>query len=292
MTNASGFDRTIIDKVAALGANFDESILHATAALYTPLVAGFEPAGVTVSKDVAYGADARQRIDIYRPAGQGNRILVFVPGGGFVGGDKNTTDIFWGNIGRYFASHGVLTLVANYRLAPAHPYPAGAQDVGAVIAWARAHAAEHGGDPERIVLFGQSAGAAHSAGYAFDPALHAASGAGIAALILMNGVYRFAAPLRPPAVFYYGEDESLYAARSPLTHVGKSKVPMFLCLGEYDPPFLAAPTFELADAVTWRDGRSPHFAWFAGHNHVSPVMSIGSAQDEVGAALRGFIERF
>lgn len=292
MTNASGFDRTIIDKVAALGANFDETILHATAALYTPLVAGFAAPGVTVSKDVAYGADVRQKLDVYRPAGQGNRVLVFVPGGGFVAGDKNTTDLFWGNIGRYFASHGILAILANYRLAPAHPYPAGAQDVGAVIAWTRAHAPGLGGDPERIVLFGQSAGAAHSAGYVFDPAFHAAGGAGVAAAILMNGVYRYAGRLAPPAVFYYGEDESLLAARSPLTHVGKSKVPLFLCLGEYDPPFLAAPTFELANAVTWRDGRSPQFAWFAGHNHVSPVMSIGSAQDEVGSVLRGFIERF
>jgi triacylglycerol lipase len=292
VTNASGFDRTIIDKVATMGANFDETILGATAALYAPLVAGFPTSGVEISKDVAYGSDARHKLDIYRPAGKGNRILVFVPGGGFVGGDKHTSDAFWSNIGRYFAAHGVLTLLANYRLAPAHPWPAGAQDVGAVVAWTRAHAHEHGGDPERIVLFGQSAGAAHSAGYVFDPAFHAAGGPGVAALMLMNGVYRFAAPLRPPAVFYYGEDESQYAARSPLTHVGKSKVPLFLSLAEYDPPFLAAPTFELADAVTWRDGQSPQFAWFAGHNHVSLVMSIGSSQDEVGAALRAFIDRF
>ncbi len=292
MTTDAGFDRQILGKIAALGAKFDESILKATAAFYVPLVEGFKGAGVTVTEDVAYGSDPRQKLDIYRAKGEGNRILVYIPGGGYVAGDKNVNGVFWSNIGQYFAGHGILTIAANYRLAPAHPYPAGAQDVGAVIAWVRANATRYGGDPDRIVLFGQSAGASHAASYVFDPAFHPAGGPGVSSAILVNGVYRFAGRLHPPAVFYYGEDESLLAARSPLTHVGKSQLPLFLSLAEYDPVFLAAPTFELADAVTRRDGHSPHFAWFPGHNHVSIVMSIGSAQDDVGSALLQFIERF
>jgi hypothetical protein len=42
-------------------------------------------------------------------------------------------------------------------------------------------------------------------------------------------------------------------------------------------------------ALTQRDGKSPHVAYFAGHNHVSTVMSFGTAQDDVGSVIRGFV---
>jgi hypothetical protein len=62
-----------------------------------------------------------------------------------------------------------------------------------------------------------------------------------------------------------------------------------LSVAEYDPAFLAVPTYELARAVTLRDGKSPKVAYFAGHNHVSTVMSFGTAQDDVGSAVREFV---
>ena len=49
------------------------------------------------------------------------------------------------------------------------------------------------------------------------------------------------------------------------------------------------PTYELASVLTQRDGKSPQLAWFAGHNHVSTVMSFGTAQDDVGIVIRGFV---
>ena len=45
-----------------------------------------------------------------------------------------------------------------YRLAPDHPYPAGVEDVYAGLLWTARHAAEFGGDPERIIVAGASAG--------------------------------------------------------------------------------------------------------------------------------------
>jgi triacylglycerol lipase len=41
-----------------------------------------------------------------------------------------------------------------YRLVPAHPWPAGAPDVGAGVRWVVEHAAAHGGDPARVFLMG------------------------------------------------------------------------------------------------------------------------------------------
>ena len=275
-------------KVAAMGPNFDEEILGATRALYAPLIRK-PSASVKVTADVAYGSDPRQKLDVYQPAGSAEHVLVYIPGGGFVGGDKNLDGVFYVNLGNYFASHGILTIVANYRLAPAHAWPAGAQDVAGAIAWARANARSFGGDPARLVLFGQSAGSTHAATYLFDPTFHPAGQAGVAAGILMSGPYSFQGELRPNLKAYFGDDPSRYAERSPLTHVGKSRTPLLLSVAEYDPSFLATPTYELARAVTLRDGKSPNVAYFAGHNHVSTVMSFGTAQDDVGPRVREFI---
>ena len=273
-------------KVAAMGATFDPDILAATRALYAPLV---RKPRVQVTADVAYGADPRQKLDVYQPAQAADRVLVYIPGGGFTGGDKNGDGIFYVNLGTYFADHGILTIVANYRLAPAHTWPAGVQDVASVVAWARANARTFGGNPERIILYGQSAGATHSAQYLFDASFHPPSGPGVAAGILMSGPYRLEGELRPNMQAYFGDDPSTYAERSPLSHVGKSRTPLLLSVAQYDPAFLAAPTYELAQAVTWRDSKSPRLAYFAGHNHVSTVMSFGTPQDDVGAVIRDYV---
>jgi triacylglycerol lipase len=227
--------------IAAIGANFDPDILEATRALYAPLI-DKPSARVKVTADVAYGTDARQKLDVYQPAGSADRVLVYIPGGGFVGGDKNGDGVFYVNLGNYFAGHGILTVVANYRLAPAHPWPAGSQDVGSVIAWTRANAKSFGGNPDRIVLFGQSAGATHSAGYLFDTSFQPSGQPGVAAGILMSGPYAFEGEQRPNLKAYLGSDPTKYAERSPLTHVGKNRTPLLLSVAEYDPAFLAVPS--------------------------------------------------
>ena len=294
MTDSTGFPPGVAERIAAIGPKFDNDILAETRALYVPHVKSQSTAGVTITPDIAYGADPRQKLDLYKPEGRRVPVLVYIPGGGYVGGDKNSDGVFYGNLGIYFARHGFLTIIANYRLAPAHGWPAGSQDVGGAIAWAIKNAESHGGDANRLFLFGQSAGATHAASYLFDPQFHPASGAGVTAAVLMSaGSYRVAGPKPPPNVAaYFGSDPAQYEARSPITHVGKSKVPLFLSVAEYDPGALTAPTFDLARAVSLRDGKAPQFAFMRGHNHVSTVQSLGSSQDDVGAQVRGFLSGF
>ena len=278
-------------KVAAIGPKFDPDILELTRQIYLPLVRKAKSA-VKVTADVADGSDPRQKLDVYQPAQGSGITMVYIPGGGFVGGDKNGDGVFYGNLGNYFADHGILTLIANYRLAPDAVWPSGANDVASVVAWARANAKKYGGDPNRIMIYGQSAGSTHVAAYLFDPQFHPADGTGIKAAVMMSGPYKLAGELRAGLLAYFGPDQSTYAARSPLTHAAKAggtKMPMLLSVAEYDPGYLVTPTYELATALTQRDGKSPQFAYFAGHNHVSTVMSFGTAQDDVGIRIREFI---
>ncbi|MGU7816265.1 alpha/beta hydrolase [Burkholderia sp. AW49-1] len=103
-------------------------------------------------------------VRVYKPAGARGEdalpIVLFAHGGGFVSGDLDTHDV----LVRAIAGRAQAIVVSvDYRLAPEFPFPAGLEDVYAVLQWAAAHAAAFGGDPARIVVCGDSAGATLSA---------------------------------------------------------------------------------------------------------------------------------
>jgi acetyl esterase/lipase len=85
-------------------------------------------------------------------------VVLFVHGGGWMGGDKDFFGLYRG-VGRYLARHGIVAVLANYRLSPAVRHPEHIRDVARAFAWTRRHAAEYGGDPDTILLCGHSAGA-------------------------------------------------------------------------------------------------------------------------------------
>jgi acetyl esterase/lipase len=286
--NSSATISTLRQQICGMGPHFDQTVLQKTRALYQPLLPATADK-VKVHRDLAYGPDERQRLDLYAPVGAaGLPVLIYVPGGGFVGGDKRSEDGFYANIGGYFAEREYVVLIMNYRLAPDHPWPAGGEDVGHAVAWAVEHASAHGGDPGRVALFGQSAGACHALTWLFDPVLKDAKP--VSAVVLSSGFYRVAGDQIPPNIgAYFGSDRSQYDARSPLTHVGPTNVPFLLMVSEFDPSFLASPTFDLAARLTNENGRSPQVRWLAGHNHVSQVMSIGSPDGEAGSLILDFL---
>ena len=110
--------------------------------------------------DLAYGPHARHRLDVYAPPGtNGAPVLVLFHGGGFIRGDKTMR----ANVGAWGAAQGFVTVLANYRLAPECRWPSGPEDVAAVWQAVRDKAHDWGGDPDRIILVGESAGAAHVA---------------------------------------------------------------------------------------------------------------------------------
>ena len=285
----------IYDEVAVaaqlrrIGARFDPDVLLATRELYRAAAEALPWAGRPGVYDIAYGPDERQRLDIYPADRSGAPVVLFVHGGGFVGGDKRGDAVFYGNVGRYFAAHGFLAVLANYRLAPAAVWPSGNEDVAAAVNWVGRHAAEHGGDSARVVLVGQSAGAAHVAGYLFDR--HVSRNGAIRGAALMSGFYRAKAPLVGGPRLYFGEDETAWPNRSAAAHVTTSHPPLMLSIAEFDPAPIADQTLDLATVLNAVDGRPPRLLWFEGHNHVSTIHGLGLGGDIVGRALREFAER-
>ncbi|MCJ9428021.1 alpha/beta hydrolase [Kordiimonas marina] len=82
-------------------------------------------------------------------------VLFLIQGGGWALAGRAA----YGPLARLLADRlGRVVVVADFRLAPEHPFPAGLEDCIDVYKWVRAHAGEIGGDAERIALMGDSAG--------------------------------------------------------------------------------------------------------------------------------------
>jgi acetyl esterase/lipase len=109
-----------------------------------------------VARDIAYGDDARQRMDLYAPSAPGSYpTLVFFYGGGW---DSGSRDLY-GWAAQALAAQGFVVALPDYRLAPQAVFPAFIEDAAAATAGAADIAAAHGGNPERLGVLGHSAGA-------------------------------------------------------------------------------------------------------------------------------------
>lgn len=122
---------------------------------YTPLASGPRHSAL-IERNVSYGPlPLVHSLDIYRPDRPGpHPVVLYVHGGGFRSLSKDSHWI----MGLKFAQAGFVVFNINYRLAPAHKFPAAPEDVSRAWAWVQDHAAAHDGDPTRVVLAGESAG--------------------------------------------------------------------------------------------------------------------------------------
>jgi acetyl esterase len=109
-------------------------------------------------RTVGYGELTDIPVRIYWPpiaAHDNLPVVVFYHGGGWCIGDLETHD----PVARAQAVAAEAIVVSvDYRLAPEHPFPAGIEDSWAALCWVGEHAAELGGDPNRIAVAGDSAG--------------------------------------------------------------------------------------------------------------------------------------
>ena len=115
--------------------------------------------GVEVLSDVTYNPssnDSSYHLDIYRPTERPGLLptVLHIHGGSFRILSKDTHWL----MGLQFARHGYVCFNINYRLAPEHPFPEGLNDAATALKWVVENAKQFGGDPERIVIAGESAG--------------------------------------------------------------------------------------------------------------------------------------
>jgi len=136
-----------------------------------PMADAALPAHVRVWRDQAYGANPHQRYDVYAPRDARQAPTLFlVHGGGWKFGDKRAANVVTAKVAHWTAQ-GYVVISANYRLLPDADPLTQARDVAAAVASAQRDSARWGGDPDRFVLMGHSAGAHLSALLAAAPTL-------------------------------------------------------------------------------------------------------------------------
>lgn len=262
------------------------------AEIYAPLQMREPYDDVIVTRDIQYGPDGRNLLDVFSPTTIGQRpVLIFVHGGGFTTGNKRIPGSpFYDNIALAAVRGGVVGITMTYRLAPDHRWPAAAEDVAQAVRWVRDNISAHGGDPERVFLMGHSAGAAHVASYVSHAEFHVGPDTGLAGAIFVSGLFDLTSVRPGPAEkAYFGEDPSKYPERSSLGGLVGTGVPLMNVHAELDPPRFVEQVEQL-NAALCAKGRCPHMIKLARHNHISEIFAVNTEDTELVNEVLSFIE--
>jgi arylformamidase len=265
-------------------------------ALTTAILAGLAMAAVPqcsaqtapAPRELAYGSDARHRLDFWRAGGKARAPLVlFIHGGGWSSGDKE----YERDTAKpaHFLGKGFAFAALNYRLVPSVPVEQQVQDVASALAYVAAHADELGIDPRRIVLVGHSSGGHLAALIGTDPEFVKRAGAAMpAAVILLDGaglVPRIgAAANRRPGPFRTDEERK---ALAPLTHAAAPNAPAFLFLNAASED-LRQQAATLAGALQ-SAGATVRTQTIEGADHMSLSEDLGRADDRGTQGVDAFL---
>lgn len=192
------------------------------------------PAGARVERDLAYGTDPAQRLDVYIPAGASRSpLIVLVHGGAWMIGDKSNAGLLANKITRWLPRGYVLVSV-NYRLVPkANPLQQ-ADDLARALALVQARASQWGADANRLVLMGHSAGAHLVMLLASDDDLLRAAGARRwqATVSLDSAAIDVVSAMQAPHYAFFdtvfAADPAFWAQASPLHRLKAAPLPTLL----------------------------------------------------------------
>lgn len=251
-------------------------------------------------KDVPYGGpDANLNVlDIYSPALADHApVLMFIHGGEWTKGDKREISCK----PKFLNEHGVVMVCPNYRLSPKDRHPAQVDDVAAAIAWVHGHIDKFGGDGNKIVIMGHSAGCHLATLVALDPQplakVKLTPGVLCGVVAWSGGMYdlpaRFKAGgmYRPYILATFGEDEDSQRAASPITHAKNAKdAPPFLIASVDDEKSQTSreSAKAIADAINAAGGNAKS-AILAGKTHFTANHELGAPGDATGPMLLDFI---
>ncbi|WP_426043440.1 alpha/beta hydrolase [Caulobacter sp. DWR3-1-2] len=240
----------------------------------------------------AYGTLERQVLDVYAPKRETAPapVAVFFYGGSWDSGRRQ--DYGW--VGRALAAQGFLTIVPDYRLYPAVRYPSFIADGALAVRWAIEHARALGGDPDRLVLVGHSAGAYIAAMLALDDRYLKTAGVdpkAVKALAGLSGPYDFL-PLDGPITRQtFGEARDLPATQ-PARYAKAGSPPAFLATGDADTTVKPGNTVALAAGLRAK-GVAVEERHYAGLNHADTVLALSKplrGKAPVLAEMVGFLK--
>jgi acetyl esterase/lipase len=228
--------------------------------------------GYHVVRGLAYGTDPREKLDVYVPSGLKGPapVLLFFYGGAWQSGSRD----YYLAFGQAFASKGIVTVVADYRLYPQVTYPAFVEDGARALAYVHAHIGAYGGDRARIFVAGHSAGAYNAVMLASDPHYIAQAGgelSWIRGVIGISGPYD-ALPFTDAsyiAIFHSPNDPGTM----PIHYIDGPRPPMLLVTGTDDSVVGPGNTDRMAAALG-AHGDNAKVIHYPGVGHIGIILSL------------------
>lgn len=250
------------------------------------------PDGVQRLSDIAYGTEARQRFDVYLPAhARRAPIIVIVHGGAWMIGNKSLPQVVENKVA-HWVTRGAILVSINYRLVPQVDPAEQADDVAHALAKVQALAPAWGGDPDRVVLMGHSAGAHLVALVGASPLRAQRAGArpwlGTVALdsaaLNLTGLMH-----QPHARFYdraFGTDPAQWPDVSPIDALAAGAPPMLLVCSTQRPDHSCAQSAAFAARANARGVRASVSVQDLSHREVNATLGLpGSETEAVDAFL-------
>jgi triacylglycerol lipase len=150
----------------------------------------------------------------------------------------------------------------------------------------QANVAQYGGDPNRVVLWGQSAGASVIAGYLAHPQFYGPNGHGVRAAVMNSGFY----DNENRGSAYFGNDPKELQERSSVEGLKKVTIPLFISHTEVDLPEAITQADAIKKALC-DAGRCPTYVVFKDHSHISQNYSVGTPDTSVSGPILQFIHQ-
>ncbi len=249
----------------------------------------------------------RQVLDIYSPKDAKNLPVVFwIHGGGWQGGDKTSVQLK----PQAFVDKGFVFVSTNYRLLPGVEMDAIIRDIAKSLAWTHRNIAKHGGDPQRILVMGHSAGAQLAAIICTDDRYLKAENVALSNIkgcVPVDGdTYDIPAIIETaetrnrvhglPQPKYghrlkFGNDPAKHLDYSAVTHIAPGKnIPPFLILYVADHPDTSAQAQRLNTKLT--EAKITSKAYGAKEtNHTRLNDNLGLPDDPATSELFNFVQR-
>jgi acetyl esterase/lipase len=262
-----------------------------------------------LERELAYGADPKQRLDLSIPAARGFATVIFIHGGSLSSGDKADDD--YGKVGAALVGSGLACASVNYRLAPEHPWPAQAEDVAAAIVWVHDSIGSRGGDPKNLFLVGHSSGAMLAALIATDErylAHHDIKASVLRGVVPMGSIMwddeleqALQTHGRARVEEAFGQDPGngmygnldTYLDHWPIRHMRPGLPPFLFLIAEAEqeqPPVLKTNKKFVEDARAL--GNWAEYKVLSGRTHYSAIRKLSEPGDPVLTLLQGFVRRF
>lgn len=240
-----------------------------------------------VKRNIPYGSERRQKLDIYLPAKTvpGGDVIVFFYGGSWKLGRKEELSF----VANALSKRGYVVVVPDYRLVPQVTYPAFVQDTAKAVAWTYRNIANYGGNPKRIFVSGHSAGAYNAMMVALAPEFLGGEGLSpsiIRGVIGVSGPYDFL-PFQYMALHRAFDSAAPdLASTQPVNRAADARgtPPVFLLAGEAETLVPPENARNLAAALR-KAGKPVQVKFYPGARHLDMLFAFSKPGRDKAAVL-------